>query len=122
MTSMNLKSGCYVCETQEEFDYLKAKTTKLRTILLERKEKNMFCKLSSFDKRTKDKFIKEINEMWNSMSDEEINEEFNAICCDKLFEGGQDISSYPVKEMNFADHSSLYEPASLSCEELKASA
>ena len=110
MTSMNLKSGCYVCETQEEFDYLKAKTTKLRTILLERKDKNMFCKLSSFDKRTKDKFIKEMNEMWNSMSDEEINEEFNAICCDKLFEGGQDISSYPVKEMTFADHSSLYEP------------
>ena len=103
----------YVCETQEEFDYLKAKTTKLRIILLERKEKNLFCKLSAFDKRTKDKFIKEMNEMWNTMSDAEIDEEFNAICCDKLFYQGQDITSYPVKELTFPDHSILYNPEPL---------
>ena len=33
---MNLQPVRYVCETQEEFDYLKAKTTKLRIILLEK--------------------------------------------------------------------------------------
>jgi hypothetical protein len=42
-----------VCDTQEEFDRLKERATKLRTILLDRKEKNMFCKLSSFDARDK---------------------------------------------------------------------
>ena len=99
-----------VCEDEQEFERLKTKATKLRIILLERKDKNLFCKLSSFDKRTKDKFVKEINEMWNSMSDNEIDEEFNAICCDKLFYQGQDITSYPVKELTFPDHSILYNP------------
>lgn len=108
----------YVCETQEEFDYLKAKSTKLRIILLERKDKNMFCKLSSFDKRTKDKFIKEMNEMWNEMTDEEIDAEFNSICCDKLFYQGQDITSYPVKEMSYPDHSILYNPEPKPAEEV----
>lgn len=98
----------YVCESQEEFDYLKAKSTKLRIILLERKDKNMFCRLNSLDKRAKDKFIKEINEMWNTMSDAEIDEEFNAICCDKLFYQGVDVSSYPVKELTQPDYSVLY--------------
>lgn len=100
----------YVCESQEEFDYLKNKLTKLRIIVLERKDKNMFCKLSSFNKREKDKFIKEVEKLWTEMTDEEINEEFNTICCDKLFYQGQDVSSYPVKEMNFPDHSIMYNP------------
>ena len=118
MPFMNLQPVRYVCETQEEFDYLKAKTTKLRTILLERKDKNMFCNLSSFSKRDKDKFIKEMNELWNEMTDTEIDEEFNAIVNDKLLEGGKDMSSLPCKEVGFPDHSSLYEPEA---EELKIS-
>lgn len=103
----------YVCETQEEFDYLKAKTTKLRTILLERKEKNMFARLSSFNERDKNKFIKEMNEMFNTMTDAEIDEEFNDIVSNKLFYQGQDVSSYPVKEMTMPDHSILYNPEPL---------
>ncbi len=101
----------YVCDTQEEFDYLKAKMTKLRIILLERKDKNMFCRLSSFDKRTKDKFVKEIETMWNTLSDKEIDEEFNSIVNDKLFYQGQDVSSYPVKELCMPDHSIVFNPS-----------
>jgi hypothetical protein len=100
----------FVCEDKEEFERLKAKATKLRIILLERKEKQMFCRLSTFSKRDKDKFIAEVNKMWSEMTDEEIDEEFNAICCDKLFEGGVDVSNLPVKEMTYPDHSVLYEP------------
>ena len=103
----------YVCETQEEFDYLKAKLTKIRTILLERKDKNMFARLSSFNKRDKDKFISEIHTMWNTLSNAEIDTEFNAICCDKLFYQGTDVSNYPVREMNFPDHSIIYNPEPL---------
>lgn len=98
----------YLCETQEEFDFLKAKLTKIRTIILERKDKNMFCRLSAFDKRSKDKLIKEIFDMWHTVSDTEIDEEFNAICCDKLFYQGEDVSKYPVKEMTFPNHSMVY--------------
>ena len=108
----------YVCDSQEEFDYLKAKMTKIRTILLERKDKNMFHQLSSFNKRDKDKFIKEMELMWREMSDAEIDEEFNSICCDKLFYQGQDVSSYPVREMTFPDHSIIYN-SQVECEESK---
>jgi len=110
----------YVCETEEEFDRLKTKSTKLRVILLERKDKNMFCRLSSFDKRTKDKFVKEISEMWESMTDEEIDEEFNSICCDKLFDQGKDVSAYPVKEMTYPNYSALYNSVESGSEESKS--
>ena len=100
----------FVCEDKEEFEKLKAKATKLRIILLERKEKQMFCRLSTFSKRDKDKFIAEINKMWSEMTDEEIDEEFNSICCDKLFEGGVDVSTLPVEQLTYPDHSVLYEP------------
>jgi hypothetical protein len=68
----------FVCEDKEEFERLKAKATKLRIILLERKEKQMFAKLSTFSKRDKDKFIAEVNKMWSEMTDEEIDIEFNS--------------------------------------------
>lgn len=100
----------FLCEDKEEFERLKAKATKLRVILLDRKDKQIFCRLSNFSKRDKDKFVAEINEMWNTMTDEEINEEFNAICCDKLFESGADVSTLPVKELTYPNHSVLYEP------------
>lgn len=100
----------FICDSQEEFDRMKTKATKLRVILLERKDKNVFCKLAHFDRRDKSKFIKELNHMWNTMSDSEIDEEFNAICCDKLFDVGKDVSEYPVKESSFPDYSILYNP------------
>lgn len=105
----------FVCEDKEEFERLKTKSTKLRVILLERQDKNMFCRLSSFDKRTKDKFVAEINKMWNEMSDSEIDEEFNSICCDKLFYQGQDVSVLPVEPsgLTFPNHSILYEQKSM---------
>jgi len=99
-----------LCDTQEELNQLKNRSTKLRVILLERQNKNMFCKLSSFTARDKAKFVKEINEIWNSMSDSEIDEEFNDICSNKLFESGTDVSAYPVEESSFPDHSILYNP------------
>lgn len=104
-----------VCESQEEFDRLKNKATKLRTILLDRKNKNLFCKLASFDTRDKKKFIREINELWTNMTDEEIDAEFNEICCDKLFESSADVSTYPVEPsgLTYPDHSVLYNPQSL---------
>lgn len=99
-----------VCDNQEEFDRLKAKATKLRVILLERKNKALFCHLSTFNTRDKQKFIKELNNLWSEMTDDEIDQEFNSIVSDKLLEGGTDVTSYPVKEMTYPDHSILYNP------------
>ena len=102
-----------VCDNKEEFDRLKNKANKLRLILLDKKDKNLFCKLSSFDARDKKKIIRELNDMWNSMTDEEIDAEFNEICCDKLFASSKDVSTYPTEIMTYPDHSILYNPEPL---------
>lgn len=103
------KSVRFVCEDESELEACKSKAIKLRIILLERQEKNMFCKLSSFNTRDKNKFTKEINDMWLEMTNEEIDLEFNSICCDKLFEGGNDITSLPVQHLGLASNSTLIE-------------
>lgn len=99
-----------VCENEGEFDRLKNRSTKLKIILLDRKDKNVFCKLSTMNARDKKKFVNELSDLWNSMTDAEIDAEFNEICCDKLFDSTKDVSSYPVEEMTFPDHSKLYNP------------
>lgn len=117
----NISQVKVLCDTKEEFERLKTKSTKLRIILLERQDKNMFCRLSSFDKRTKDKFVKEINKMWEEMTDEEIDEEFNSICNDKLFDQGKDVSALPVEPsgLTFPNHSILYEPEVVGLEKIE---
>jgi hypothetical protein len=64
--------------------------------------------------------------MWNSMTDKEIDDEFNEIVCDKLFASGKDVSSYPTEFMTYPDHSILYNPEQLAeitegAEEMKSS-
>lgn len=103
-----------VCDNVEEFEALKQKSTKLRVILLERQNKNMFCKLSTMNLRDKRKFIDELNNMWNTMSDEEIDAEFNDICVNKLFDpASTDVENLPSQYISAPDHSVLYNsPAS----------
>ena len=106
-------SNCQIiCDNEEEFECMKSRAIKLRTILLERQNKKMFCNLSTFNPREKTKFINELSKMWNEMSDSEIDEEFNSIVNDSLFHAGKDVSEYPVQYKGMPDHSILYEPES----------
>jgi len=80
---------------------------------IKRKGQHKDCKLSSFDARDKKKFIRELNDMWNTMTDKEIDDEFNEICNDKLF--ANDVSNLPVEPsgITYPDHSVLYNPEPL---------
>lgn len=97
-----------VCDNEEEFKCLQARAVKLRTILLEKQSKNVFYNISSMNPREKKKFVNELSRMWNEMSDSEIDEEFNSICCESLFHAGKDVSNYPVQYKTMPDHSILY--------------
>lgn len=85
--------------TKEELEQLKQKATKLKVILMERKGKHPLQNISLLNKRDKDLFEKELEELWNTMSDEEITNEFNSICCDRIFTEGTDVSNYRASQL-----------------------
>jgi hypothetical protein len=89
----------FVCEDESELEKCQSKATKLRIILLERQERNMFCKLSSFNTRDKSKFTKEINKMWTEMTDEEIDLEFNSVKRYHDFMAVSNIESKRISDM-----------------------
>lgn len=95
-------------ENEEELNALKTKCIKCKVILLEKMHKHPLSNLSLFSKRQKEVFFRELKEMFDTWSDDRINEEFNAIVCDDLLAQNADVSKYPVNEVIPADHSILY--------------
>lgn len=97
-------------DTEEQLNALKEKCLKCKVILMEKKNKHPLSNLSLFSKRQKEVFLKELNEMMLSMSDEDITKEFNSIVCDDLFTSGKDYTTYNTLESTEPDHSVLYNP------------
>ncbi len=86
------------CSNEEELNKLKEKAMKLKLIVLDNWDKHPLQNPSLFNKRQKDKFTAELKSLWNTMTNEQIDKEFNDICCSRLFEVGCDISTYPIYE------------------------
>lgn len=89
------------CKDEEELLKCRNKLTKLKVVLLDRMDKPALLNIRLMDKRSRDKFKKELKHLWDTMSDEEIDKEFNDICCEKLFTCGVDISAYPCFNTEF---------------------
>jgi len=93
----------FTCDDEDTFQKYREKATKLKVILLDRMDKHPLLNTKLMDRRTRDKFLKELKELWNTMTEKEIDDEFNSICCDKLFSSGVDISSYPCFNTEFPE-------------------
>jgi hypothetical protein len=91
------------CKDEETLQYYKTKTTKLKVILLDRLDKPALTNIKLMTKRDRDKFNKQLKELFETMSDKEINDEFNSICCDKLFTSGVDVSAYTCFNTSFPE-------------------
>ena len=101
----------FTCADETELERLKHKAMKLKVIVLDTWDKHPLQNPSLFNKRQKERFTNEIKVLWNTMSDEQIEKEFNDICCERLFNAGADVSTYPVYEpVGTANHSVLYKP------------
>lgn len=98
-------------ESEEELQQLKVKCLKCKTILLDKENKHPLFNITALTKRQKEKFLQALHEMMETMSDSEIDEEFNSIVCDDLLDGSKDISTYHVLEKSYPDHSILYKPS-----------
>jgi len=93
---------------EQELQALKAKALKCKVILLDQWEKHPLTNPSTFNKRQKDRFLRELTTMMMYMTEEEMDKEFNSIVSDNVFASGNDISNYPVVQSSFPDHSVLY--------------
>jgi len=98
-------------ESEEELNQLKVKCLKCKTILLSKENKHPLFNINSLTKRQKEKFLKELNVMMDTMNEQEIDEDFNSIVCDDLLDPKRDISQYRVYETTGPNHSILYEPS-----------
>jgi hypothetical protein len=88
---------------EEELQYFKDKTTKLKLILLEKKGKHPLQQIGLLTKRERDLFVKDLKHLWETMSDDDITAEFNSICCDRLFTEGVDVSAYGVRSVGVSE-------------------
>ena len=94
--------------SEEELQALKAKAMKCKVILLDQWEKHPLTNPSTFNKRQKDRFLRELTTMMMYMTEEEMDKEFNSIITDDILASGKDISNYPVLQTSAPDYSVLY--------------
>ena len=94
----------------EDLEALKLKCLKCKIILLEKQGKHPLSSLATFTGRHKRRFLQELDDMIKTMTDDEIDREFNEIVCDSILSSNSDVSLYSVVEKTEPDHSVLYRP------------
>jgi hypothetical protein len=94
--------------SEEELQALKTKAMKCKVILLDQWEKHPLTNPSTFNKRQKDRFLKELTTMMMYMTEDEIDKEFNSVVSDRILACGEDISKFPVAHVEAPDYSVLY--------------
>ena len=84
--------------TQEELDKLKQREyiTKVKVIAIDRLGKFPLSNPSFFRRREKEELKILMEHIIKDMNEEEIQREFNEICCEKIFAPGVDVSQFPI--------------------------
>ena len=86
----------YNFETEEELKNMKEKVMKIKVILLDKMGKSPLTNPKYLKGRERQKFLENVKQYLETKKDDEINEEFNEIFLDKLFDSTNDVSTYPV--------------------------
>jgi len=97
----------FECDNEETLNYLKAKSIKCKVILLDSWKEEPLANPSFFQKRKKDKFTKELYEMFTTWEDSKIDEEFNAIVNGGILYNGAELDKIYVHETTLPDFSVL---------------
>jgi hypothetical protein len=93
----------FTAKDEDELNYFKDKALKLKVILLEKKGHHPLKQISLLTKRDRDLFKQELMILWETMADADITEQFNAICCGRLFDEGVDVSNYSVSSIGASE-------------------
>ncbi len=81
---------------EKELPFIREKLMKCKIIALDSMDKHPLMNPKYFPKSEKNLLLKKIRELFDTKTQEEIDEQFNLICNEKLFDPGIDYSSYPV--------------------------
>jgi hypothetical protein len=95
----------YTFDTIEELNKMKERVMKIKLIILDKMGKHPLENPSYFKQTVKNKILKGIEEYLDAKTDEEITQEFNEVCLEKLFDGECDVSNYPVYDLNNLENS-----------------
>jgi hypothetical protein len=83
-------------ETTPQTDHKRDYITMVKVISLDRLGKNPLANPSFFRRREKEELKLLMEHIIGDMSEEEIQKEFNEVCCEKLFTAGADYSCYSI--------------------------
>ena len=74
---------------------MRMKLLKCKIIVITEMGKDPLLNVKYFSKSEKEKLLSRIHEIFDTMTDDKIDTQFNDICNEKLFNNTSDISKYP---------------------------
>lgn len=80
----------------DELPTIRERLMKCKVVVLSEMDKHPLVNTTYFSKPEKDDLLKRVRSKFDTISDEALNEAFNRICCDRLFDPKADFSNYPV--------------------------
>jgi len=81
----------------DEINIVRNKVMKCKIIVLDKMGKNPLMNPRYFNKTDKETLVKEVKELYDSDSIESINDKFNSICLDKIFNNYENSDIYVDK-------------------------
>jgi hypothetical protein len=81
---------------EKDLPFIREKLMKCKIIALNSMDKHPLMNPKYFPKSQKDLLLKKIRELFDTKTQEQIDQEFNLICNEKLFDPGTDYSNFPV--------------------------
>ena len=80
----------------DELPHIREKLMKCKVICLDAMDKHPLMNPRYFSKQDREKLLGMVRYMFDTNPMEDINEKFNAVCCNRLFNEGADYSNYNV--------------------------
>lgn len=92
----------YEVATPEEFDLMKLRTLKAKTICLFKMGKPPLTNPRNLRKSELSSLIKQVKEMLDTYTDEALTKEFNELCLEEILGEKSDYTQYPVYDLKNA--------------------
>jgi len=85
-----------IVETKEELQRLRNKLDKVKVVILNEFGKHPLTNILDLPYRERNIIKEEIENVFNTITDDQLNEKFNKICIEKLFTNNAKIEDYPI--------------------------
>jgi hypothetical protein len=92
----------YEVATPEEFDLMKLRTLKAKTICLFKMGKPPLTNPRNLRKSEFASLIKQVKEMLDTYTDEALTKEFNELCLEEILGEKADYTTYPIYDLTNA--------------------